>query len=122
MLDNGNLVILDEQYNPMWGSFKEPTETILSGQTLYRNTTRTSRQSDTNYSKGHFQLAFQSDGNLVLYSLSMPSEILGKAYFSSWTINLETQLNFTEAKYMYVQNAILTDRPQTEWPLVIEIN
>uniref|UniRef100_A0A7N2R284 Receptor-like serine/threonine-protein kinase n=1 Tax=Quercus lobata TaxID=97700 RepID=A0A7N2R284_QUELO len=109
MLDNGNLVILDEQYNPMWESFKEPTDTILPGQTLYRNTTLRSRQPDTNYSKGRFQLAFQSDGNLVLYSLSMPSEILGKAYFSSWTVNLATQLNFTEAGYMYVQNAILTN-------------
>ncbi|XP_030967308.1 G-type lectin S-receptor-like serine/threonine-protein kinase LECRK4 [Quercus lobata] len=46
MLDNGNLVILDEQYNPMWESFKEPTDTILPGQTLYRNTTLRSRQSD----------------------------------------------------------------------------
>nr|POF07261.1 g-type lectin s-receptor-like serine/threonine-protein kinase lecrk4 [Quercus suber] len=109
MLDNGNLVILDEQYNPMWESFKEPTDTILPGQTLYRNTTIRSRQSDTNYSKGRFQLAFQYDGNLVLYSLSMPSEIRGKAYFSSWTVNLATQLNFTEAGYMYVQNALLTN-------------
>ncbi|XP_075646692.1 G-type lectin S-receptor-like serine/threonine-protein kinase LECRK3 [Castanea sativa] len=109
MLDKGNLVILDEQYNPMWESFKEPTDTILPGQTLYRNTTLRSRQSDTNYSKGRFQLAFQYDGNLVLYSLSMPSEIRGKAYFSSWTVNLATQLNFTEAGYMYVQNAILTN-------------
>ena len=109
MLDNGNLVILDEQYNPMWESFKEPTDTILPGQTLYKNTTLRSRQSDTSYSKGRFQLVFQSDGNLVLYSLSMPSEILGKAYFSSWTVNLATQLSFTEARYMYVQNAILTN-------------
>ena len=109
MLDNGNWVILDEQYNPMWESFKEPIDTILPGQTLYKNTTLRSRQSDTSYSKGRFQLVFQSDGNLVLYSLSMPSEILGKAYFSSWTVNLATQLNFTEAGYMYVQDVILTN-------------
>ncbi|KAK7842814.1 G-type lectin S-receptor-like serine/threonine-protein kinase LECRK1 [Quercus suber] len=39
MLDNGNLVILDEQYNSIWESFKEPTDTILPGQILPMNTT-----------------------------------------------------------------------------------
>ena len=73
------------------------------------NIIRASHGKLTSYSKGRFQLAFQFDGNLVLYSLSMRSEIRGKAYFSSWTVNLATQLSFTEARYMYVQNAILTN-------------
>jgi hypothetical protein len=34
MLDNGNFVILDENYSPIWESFKEPTDTILPGQIL----------------------------------------------------------------------------------------
>ncbi|KAL0006627.1 hypothetical protein SO802_008129, partial [Lithocarpus litseifolius] len=37
--DNGNLVILDENYNSVWESFREPTDTILPGQILYMNTT-----------------------------------------------------------------------------------
>ena len=87
ILDNGNLVILDEQYNSIWESFKEPTDTILPGQILYMNTTLRSRESETNYSKGRFQLSFQIDGNFVLYSLSMPSEALQKAYFATGTRN-----------------------------------
>ena len=81
MLDNGNLVILDEQYNPMWESFKEPTDTILPGQTLYKNTTLRSRQSDTNYSKGRFQLAFQFDGNLCFILYLCHPKSVGKLIF-----------------------------------------
>ena len=105
LLDNGNLVILDERYNSIWESFKEPTDTILPGQTLYMNTTLRSRESETNYSKGHFQLSFQLDGNFVLYSLSMPSEALDRPYFASGTLKWNSLLNFTEDGYMYIQDA-----------------
>ena len=33
MLDNGNLVIRDKYNNPIWESFKEPTDTILPADT-----------------------------------------------------------------------------------------
>ncbi|KAL0006640.1 hypothetical protein SO802_008142 [Lithocarpus litseifolius] len=45
------------------------------------------------------------DGNFVLYSLSMPSEILEKPYFATGTMNWESKLMFTEAGYLYVQDA-----------------
>ncbi|KAL0006630.1 hypothetical protein SO802_008132 [Lithocarpus litseifolius] len=87
ILDNGNLVILDEQYNSIWESFKEPTDTILPGQILYMNTTLKSHQSTTNYSYGRFHLSLQLDGNLVLYYINMPSEVLNHAYFATMTID-----------------------------------
>jgi hypothetical protein len=102
ILDSGNLVILDEQYNSIWESFKEPTDTILPGQILRMPSTLRSRQSETNYSEGRFQLSLQIDGNLVLYSLSMPSGILEKAYFATMTMYWDSQLIFTEAGYMYI--------------------
>ncbi|XP_030962087.1 G-type lectin S-receptor-like serine/threonine-protein kinase LECRK3 [Quercus lobata] len=105
ILDNGNLVILDEQYNSIWESFKKPTDTILPGQILYMNTTLRSHQSTTNYSYGRFQLSLQLDGNLVLYYINMPSEVLNHAYFATMTMFWESQLIFTEAGYMYVQDA-----------------
>ena len=52
ILDNGNLVILDENNNSVWESFKKPTDTILPGQIFYMNTALRSRQSLTNYSEG----------------------------------------------------------------------
>ena len=105
ILDNGNLVILDQQYNSIWESFKEPTDTILPGPILYMNTTLRSHQSITNYSYGRFQLSLQLDGNLMLYSINMPSEVLYHAYFATMTMFWESQLIFTEAGYMYVQDA-----------------
>ena len=105
ILDNGNLVILDEQYNSIWESFKEPTDTILPGQILYMNTTLRSHQSFTNHSYGRFQLSLQLDGNLVLYYINMPSEVLNHANFATMTMFWESQLIFTEAGYMYVQDA-----------------
>uniref|UniRef100_A0A7N2LDE6 Receptor-like serine/threonine-protein kinase n=1 Tax=Quercus lobata TaxID=97700 RepID=A0A7N2LDE6_QUELO len=110
--DNGNLVILDERYNPIWESFKEPKDTILPGQILDMDTALRSRQSDTNYSDGRFQLSLQLDGKLVLYSLtkSLSSEPLQKAYFATGTLNWESQLNFTEDGYMYIKDANESNR------------
>ena len=59
----------------------------------------------TSYSEGCFQLSLQLDGNFVLYSLSMPSEILEKPYFATGTMYWESKLMFTEAGYLYVQEA-----------------
>jgi hypothetical protein len=108
ILDSGNLVILDEQYNCIWESFKEPTDTILPGQILRMPSALRSHQSETNYSKGRFQLSLQTDGNLVLYSLSMPSGIpeLQKASFFSMTMNWDSSLIFTESGYMYIDGGI----------------
>ena len=102
--DNGNLVILDENYNSVWESFKGPTDSIFPGQILYKNATLRSHQSPTNYSKGHFKLSLQLDGNVVLYSLSLPSEIIEKPYFTTMTINWDPQLIFTEDGYMYIRD------------------
>nr|XP_023915155.1 G-type lectin S-receptor-like serine/threonine-protein kinase LECRK3 [Quercus suber] len=105
ILDSGNLVILDENNNSVWESFKDPNDTILPGQILYVDTILRSRQSLTNYSVGRFQLSLQPDGNVVLYSLNMPSGILEKPYFATYTMNWEPKLMFTEAGYLYVQDA-----------------
>nr|POE81575.1 g-type lectin s-receptor-like serine/threonine-protein kinase lecrk1 [Quercus suber] len=59
ILDNGNLLTLDEQYNSIWESIKEPTNTILPGQILYMKTTLRSRESEANYSDGRFKLSLQ---------------------------------------------------------------
>nr|POF07273.1 g-type lectin s-receptor-like serine/threonine-protein kinase lecrk2 [Quercus suber] len=96
----------------LYGSFKEPTDTILPGQILYMDTALRSRQSDTNYSDGRFRLSLQLDGNLVLYSLtkSLSSEPLQKAYFATGTLNWESKLNFAEDGYMYIKDANESNR------------
>ena len=65
MNDNGNFVLEDEKSARLWESFKNPTDTMLPGQIMERGGELSSRNSETDYSKGSFKLNFQDDGNLV---------------------------------------------------------
>ncbi|PRQ35319.1 putative non-specific serine/threonine protein kinase [Rosa chinensis] len=66
MNDIGNFVLENEQSAKLWEMFKNPANTMLPGQILERGGKLSSRNSETNYTRGHFQLYFQDDGNLVL--------------------------------------------------------
>jgi len=104
MLDNGNFVILDENYSPIWESFKVPTNTILPGQILGMPSILRSQRSDTDYANGKFQLRLQRDGNLVLYLVSLPAEEVTGAYWATMTMSWESQLVFDEAGYIYIKD------------------
>ncbi|KAM5582512.1 G-type lectin S-receptor-like serine/threonine-protein kinase RLK1 [Rosa sericea] len=65
MNDKGNFVLEDEKSEKLWETFKNPTDTMLPGQILERGGRLSSRQSETNYARGRFQIDFQEDGNLV---------------------------------------------------------
>jgi hypothetical protein len=104
MLDNGNFVILDENYSPIWESFKEPTDTILPGQILGMPSTLRAQQSETDYADGKFQLRLQVDGNLVLYLVSLPDEEALAPYWAAGTMGWKSQLVFDEAGYIYIKD------------------
>jgi hypothetical protein len=103
MLDNGNFVILDENYSPIWESFKEPTDTILPGQILGMPSTLRSRQSETDYAGGGFELSLQLDGNLVLYIVFGWG--LRGHYWATNTMNWKSQLVFDEAGQIYIKDS-----------------
>ncbi|XP_075645870.1 G-type lectin S-receptor-like serine/threonine-protein kinase LECRK2 [Castanea sativa] len=89
-------------------SFKEPTDTILPGQILHKPSKLMSHTFKTSHFKGRLQLYLQKDGNLVLYSLSMPSEDIEKPYYATMTLRWDSQLIFNEAGYIYIQDAVKT--------------
>ncbi|XP_062011873.1 G-type lectin S-receptor-like serine/threonine-protein kinase LECRK3 [Rosa rugosa] len=66
MDDTGNFALENEKSAKLWETFKNPTDTMLPGQILERGGKLSSRNSETDYTRGHFQLDFQDDGNLVL--------------------------------------------------------
>ena len=70
MLDSGNFVLYDKDYNIVWKSFDNPTDTILGGQTLLAGNQLYSSVNQSDHSTGRFFLAMQSDGNLVSYPVS----------------------------------------------------
>ncbi|KAG5253604.1 G-type lectin S-receptor serine/threonine-protein kinase [Salix suchowensis] len=88
MDDSGNFMLLDGDKQPIWQTFTEPTDTILPGQT---------------YGDGRFQLHLQPDGNLVLYTLTMPTgDATRGAYWATGTMTGNSQLVFNENGYIYV--------------------
>ncbi|KAL7204274.1 hypothetical protein ACSBR2_017360 [Camellia fascicularis] len=106
MLDTGNFVVLNEDSFPIWESFQDPRDTILPGQILANEGKLWSRLSETNYTNGRFLLHMQGDGNLVMYTVSMPTGDKNGAYWASETLqaNSKAQLIFAESgEYIYVK-------------------
>ncbi|XP_073099706.1 G-type lectin S-receptor-like serine/threonine-protein kinase LECRK2 [Elaeis guineensis] len=84
MLDSGNFVIYDCNFDVTWQTFNHPTDTIMAGQVLLAGSELVSSLSGTNHSSGNFHLIMQNDGNLVLYPVASP-DTPGDAYWASGT-------------------------------------
>ncbi|KAI9125622.1 hypothetical protein K1719_003040 [Acacia pycnantha] len=82
MLDSGNFVLQNKNSDILCQTLDHPTDTMLGGQILTSGSELVSSSSDTNQSSGRFQLAVQSDGNLVLYPRYSGSTA-GDAYWAS---------------------------------------
>ncbi|PRQ35314.1 putative non-specific serine/threonine protein kinase [Rosa chinensis] len=61
----GNFVLENEKSEKLWETFKNPTDTMLPGQIMEIGGKLFSRQSETNYVRGRFQLTLQQDENPV---------------------------------------------------------
>ncbi|XP_062078855.1 putative receptor protein kinase ZmPK1 [Humulus lupulus] len=66
LLDSGNLVLITQNRVLLWQSFASPTDTLVPGQTLTRNTKLVSSRSQTNYSSGFYMLFYDNDNVLRL--------------------------------------------------------
>ncbi|XP_015971338.1 putative receptor protein kinase ZmPK1 [Arachis duranensis] len=64
--DDGNLVLHELQGTVLWQSFDSPTDTLLPGQLLIRQTLLVSGRSESNRSSGFYNLLFDSDNVLSL--------------------------------------------------------
>ncbi|KAG1369770.1 G-type lectin S-receptor-like serine/threonine-protein kinase LECRK2 [Cocos nucifera] len=84
MLDSGNFVIYDSNFDVIWRTFDHPTDTIMAGQVLPAGSELVSSITETNHSSGKFQLIMQNDGNLVMYPVES-SDNPWDAYWSSGT-------------------------------------
>lgn len=101
MTDKGNFVLQDRVSDKLWESFKNPADTLLPSQVLDRGITLSSRQSETNFSKGRFQLKLRDDGNLVLATINLPSDHTNEPYYES---NTDGELNSSSPGYQVVFN------------------
>ena len=104
LLDNGNLVLWDSASSVVWQSFKNPTDTILPGQTVPSDNRLFSNANGTvDYSTGNYMLEVGQDGNVVLNT--KPARWSDNGYWFTDTIQLNVSLVFNESTaLMYVTN------------------
>nr|XP_011470813.1 PREDICTED: G-type lectin S-receptor-like serine/threonine-protein kinase RLK1 [Fragaria vesca subsp. vesca]XP_011470814.1 PREDICTED: G-type lectin S-receptor-like serine/threonine-protein kinase RLK1 [Fragaria vesca subsp. vesca] len=106
--DTGNFVLQDDNSESLWETFNNPTHTILPGQDIEKGGKLWSQQSETNFTKGRFQLRMRDDGNLVLVTVNLPTEFANNPYYESATngdTNISTagtKLEFNISGYLYV--------------------
>lgn len=92
--DTGNFVLLGSDNTLLWESFRFPTDTILPTQELKQGDFLSSRKSETSFSQGRFYLRFLYDGNLVLATRSVPTNVDDDAvYYNSQTYDPTNSLN-----------------------------
>ncbi|ESR53466.1 hypothetical protein CICLE_v10023698mg [Citrus x clementina] len=108
MLDTGNFVLIasGNHSDYAWQSFKSPTNTILPTQILDLGSVLVSRFTETNFSKGRFELHF-SDGSLQLIPVAWPTPSQYKNHYFRATLDFDGV--FTE--YAYPKNSA----PNQSW-------
>ncbi|XP_052479304.1 G-type lectin S-receptor-like serine/threonine-protein kinase LECRK3 [Gossypium raimondii] len=100
MLDTGNFVIASKNSTNIWESFKYPTDTILPSQELDMGDHLLSTLVETSYSKGKYQLRFNSE-SFILNQIDM---FTGKPYEAYFNFGNGSRLVFTESGYIRIQN------------------
>ncbi|KAF5938680.1 hypothetical protein HYC85_022939 [Camellia sinensis] len=127
MLDTGNFVLSDTKSNFVWESFSYPTDTILPTQILPLGGMLYSKFSETNYSKGRFELHFTNGGNLELNPVAWPSELLYAPYYSSGTANSNSsesgfQLVFSQSADIYIVKGNGGVVQLSSWQNIVQIS
>ncbi|KAF7153675.1 hypothetical protein RHSIM_Rhsim01G0188500 [Rhododendron simsii] len=108
MNDTGSFVLVGGGSFNIWESFKYPTDTLLPMQIMESGGVLFSRQSEKNFSRGRFQLRLLKDGNLVLNTRDLVTNLSYDAYYWSNTydgVNITNrgyQVIFNETGYIFV--------------------
>ncbi|KAI7979799.1 G-type lectin S-receptor-like serine/threonine-protein kinase LECRK2 [Camellia lanceoleosa] len=84
MNDTGNFVLVNKNSEPLWQSFNQFTDTLLPTQIMGNGKFRSSRQSESNFSQGRFQLS-RLNGDLGLRTVNMTGNFLNDPYYFLYT-------------------------------------
>ncbi|KAI5423048.1 hypothetical protein KIW84_046161 [Lathyrus oleraceus] len=88
--DTGNFVLQDDDFKNLWETFNFPRDTLLPSQVLEKGVKLSSMLKETNFSKGRFELHLQNDGDLVMYSINLPSSYVNENYYESSIVGSNT--------------------------------
>ncbi|XP_074337484.1 G-type lectin S-receptor-like serine/threonine-protein kinase LECRK3 [Apium graveolens] len=105
--DTGNFRIVGSKSSTVWDTFSNPTDTLLPTQTMDVYGKLYSRRTETNFTRGRFQLRLLDDGNLVLNTRNVLTDFPYNAYYKSNTSdenrsNQGYQVKFNESGYLYI--------------------
>ncbi|GMI93631.1 hypothetical protein HRI_003032400 [Hibiscus trionum] len=93
MNDTGNFVVYGSGSEQLWESFKNPTDTMLPTQVIRRGGVLSSRHKGSNFVKGRFQFRLLADGNAVLNTINMESNLSYSPYYISETFDQANSSN-----------------------------
>ncbi|KAL3647626.1 hypothetical protein CASFOL_008594 [Castilleja foliolosa] len=86
MNDTGNFVLLRRDSTYLWQSFGSPADTILPIQSIEINSQLISRKTPTNFSEGRFYARVNGDGDFVLGTKRLDSNVdFDAEYYNSQT-------------------------------------
>ncbi|KAJ1385839.1 Bulb-type lectin domain [Sesbania bispinosa] len=108
MNDTGNFQLFDKNSQVLWDTFRLPTDTLLPTQIMEVKGTLSSRQKETNFSKGRFQFRLLEDGNAVLNPINLPTNYTYDAYYISGTRDASNDTNsgyrvvFDKSGFLYI--------------------
>lgn len=106
--DTGNFMILGSDSTKVWDSFSNPSDTLLPTQVMDNGGELYSKHSESNFTRGRFQLRMLLDGNLVLNTRDIPSNFAYDAYYISGThdssndSNSGVQVRFNQTGNLYI--------------------
>ncbi|KAK4371719.1 hypothetical protein RND71_007103 [Anisodus tanguticus] len=108
MNDTGNFVVMrSDSTDPLWESFKNPTDTLLPDQTLERGGFLVSQRSQANFTQGRFYLRMLDNGNLVLVTKRVPSNSVDDdEYYNSGTFD-PTNITNSGDKLVFEENGVM---------------
>ncbi|KAK3042291.1 hypothetical protein RJ639_001886 [Escallonia herrerae] len=106
MMDTGNFVLANPASESLWESYNHATGTILPSQTLEVGGVLSSRLTETNFSRGRFQLNFVANGNVELATVNVPGVYKNEPYYSNGmkagSDSTTYQLVFNRSAYIYI--------------------
>ncbi|XP_055818967.1 G-type lectin S-receptor-like serine/threonine-protein kinase RLK1 [Solanum dulcamara] len=108
MNDIGNFVVMgSDSTDPLWESFRNPTDTLLPNQTLERGSFLVSQKSQTIFTQGRFYLRMLDNGNLVLVTQSVPSNTdYDDEYYNTQTSDTTNATNSGD-KLVFEENGVV---------------
>nr|GMD16409.1 G-type lectin S-receptor-like serine/threonine-protein kinase RLK1 [Ipomoea batatas] len=104
--DTGNLVLVGRDSTVVWDTFSHPTDTLLPTQEMEIGGMLISRRSEANFSQGRFYLRMLGDGNMILSTKSVSTNLdFDVNYYNSTTSDptiSDYKLRFTEMGSLYI--------------------